>query len=273
MESHGPRRLRAITVQLHKGPVLAATLAFVLALQWHAVSAAAPAMAMGRVYLPVIAARCCAPIPGESYAAVSVTGAHPDLSAEVHPDLNLAVRGYAPTSAELDLVDYGGPADPGAPQLEGLFSRGSVLFSAAYQVFDWDWDVMRRGPKIASPPVTALGLDVRRGETLHVPASRYAIGDGWEVLVLYASQERITLKYTREDSVVYGYTLHVENVCIEPRLLSLYEICEAGDRNCLPALHERQAFGRARTDQVVVAIRDHGCFLDPRSRKDWWQGH
>jgi hypothetical protein len=273
MQSHDPHRLRAVAVELHKGSVLAATLAFTLALQWHAVSASERTKAMGRVYLPLIAGPCCAPIPSESYAAVSVTGAHPHLAAEVHPDLNLAVRGYAPTSAELDLVDYGGSVDPAAPQLAGLLSRGSTVFAAAYQVFDWDWDAMRRGLKIASPQVTALALRVRPGETIHVPASGYTIGNGWEVLVLYASQGRITLKYTREDSVVYGYTLHVENVCIEPRLLSLYKMCEARGRNYLPALSERQAFGHARANQVVVAIRDHGCFLDPRSRKDWWQGY
>jgi len=273
MECREPYRLRTLAERLHEGSVLAAMLMLALALQWNLASASAPTAAIGRTYLPLIASPACAPILGESYAAVSLTGTHPALAAEVHPDLNLAVRGYAPTSAELSLVDYGGGADPGAPQLDDLLSNGTASFGAAYQVFEWDWDKMHRGPRIASPSVTALGLNVRRGETLHVPASGYTIGEGWEVLVLYASDERITLKYTREDNVVYGYTLHVEDACIEPRLLALYEVCEAAGRTCLPALHERQAFGRARADQVVVAIRDHGCFLDPRSRKDWWQGY
>jgi hypothetical protein len=132
---------------------------------------------------------------------------------------------------------------------------------------------MRQGALIADPPVTALGFETRCGDTLHVPSSGYSIGQGWEVLVLYASDERIALKYTREDNVVYGYTLHVEGVCVEPRLLSLYEACDTEGRGRLPALREQQAFGRARGQGTVVAIRDHGRFLDPRSRKDWWQGY
>jgi hypothetical protein len=175
--------------------------------------------------------------------------------------------------AELRLVDYGGAADPRAPQLAALLSRPAVSFGSAYQVLDWNWGAMRPGPRLVDPPVTALGFDVRRGDTLHVPDSGYTIGEGWEVLVLYASRERITLKYTREDNVVSGYTLHVDGVCVEPRLLALYETCNRAGRSQLPALRKHQPFGRALADQVVVAIRDHGRFLDPRSRKDWWQGY
>lgn len=257
----------------HKSLALAAVIVVAAALRWQALSASAGAVETSRSYLPVMAGASCAPIPGEGYSVVTLDGSHPSLAAELHPDLNLAVRGYAPTSAESRLVDYGGSADARAPQLAGLLAGRSVCFDAAYQVLDWDWDAMCRGARILDPVVTALGFVVHHGVTVHVPASGYTIGDGWEVLVLYASHERITLKYTREDNVVLGYTLHVEHVCVEPRLLSLYETCEAQGRTCLPALAEGQAFGRARGDQVVVAIRDHGRFLDPRSRKDWWQGY
>jgi hypothetical protein len=40
----------------------------------------------------------------------------------------------------------------------------------------------------------------------------------------------------------------------------------------LPALRGSQALGRARDASIGVAIRDTGSFMDPRSRKDWWQG-
>jgi hypothetical protein len=109
-------------------------------------------------------------------------------------------------------------------------------------------------------------------ETIHVPESGYTIGSGYEVLVLYASRERITLKYTRNDNVVSGYTLHVENVCVEPTLLALYQAWNDAGRSQLPALRAGQAFGRARGDEIGVVIRDNGTSMDPRSRKDWWQG-
>ncbi len=272
MENRARDAPRFVSLLVHTGPVLLVTLVLVAAMSCHLVSLAAERAAMSRLYLPSVSGEACAFIPTESYATVAVGGSHPSLPAEVHPDLNLAVRGYAPTIAELQPVDYGGSADPRAPQLAGLLSGGSPPFGSAYQIFDWDWAGMGRGTRISDPPVTVLGFRVHRGETLHVPASGYTIGEGWEVLVLYASSERVTLKYTREDSVVEGYTLHVENACVEPRLLSLYRSCDASGRNRLPALRELQAFGRARSDQVLVAIRDHGRFLDPRSRKDWWQG-
>ena len=116
---------------------------------------------------------------------------------------------------------------------------------------------------------------MKPGEPIHVPDSGYSIGTlsgSYEVLVLYASEHRITLKYTRDDNVIYGYTIHVEGVCVAPELLTLYETWDAAGRTRLPALRAGQAFGRARSSEIEVAIRDTGDFLDPRSRKDWWQG-
>ena len=44
---------------------------------------------------------------------------------------------------------------------------------------------------------------------------------------------------------------------------------EAGDPN---VEFDRVAVGRARGNEIQVAIRDTGRFMDPRTRKDWWQG-
>ena len=43
-------------------------------------------------------------------------------------------------------------------------------------------------------------------------------------------------------------------------------------RRHLPALRAGQPFGRANGDEIQVAIRDTGKFMDPRTRKDWWHG-
>jgi len=225
------------------------------------------------VYLPFIArADVCQPIPGESYGDFPVNGDPTDPPAEEHPDLNLALCGYELTDAYKGLVDYSGGSDPNAPQLPGLFADNrTATFSAVYQVYGWDWEHNCRGPLISDWDVTLAGLAVTPGETIHVPDSGYTVG-GYEVLVLYATPDRITLKYTPDDHVIWGYTIHVENICVEPSLLALYQSWNAAGRGHLPALRAGQAFGRARGSEIGVVIRDSGAFMDPRSRKDWWQG-
>jgi hypothetical protein len=215
----------------------------------------------------------CEPIVGESYGTLTILGEPTDRPAEEHADLNLALRGYEVTTAPLFLVEYGPTDDPLAPQLRDLFAnRRLPSFSRAYRVYGWDWDTNSRGPLITDWDVTMAGMSALPGETLHVPGSGYEIGSGYEVLVLYAAENRITLKYTREDNVVLGYTLHLEGICVEPNLLALYRAMNAAGRAKLPALRARQAFGRAVGGDVGAVIRDTGRFMDPRSRNDWWIG-
>jgi hypothetical protein len=229
------------------------------------------------IFFPFVSqAAVCPALPNEAYGTVAPLSPPTDRPAETHADLNLALRGYTNTVAYLGLVDLDIPTDPGAPQLPGLFTdKRTPAFRAAYQVFDWDWKCNCRAAAIANPPVTLAGLVTTRGETIRVPTSGYAIGklpDGYMVMVLYASTNRITLKYTREDNVILGYTLHLENICVEPNLLALYRASNASGRARLPALYADQGIGTARGDELGVAIRDTGSFMDPRSRKDWWQG-
>jgi hypothetical protein len=226
------------------------------------------------VHLPFIAkAKVCQPIPAESYGDFLVNSAPTNPPAEEHPDLNLAMRGYELTDAYKGLVDYSGASDRNAPQLPGLFADNrTATFSTVYQVYGWDWEHNRRGALVTDPEVTMGGLAVTPGESIHVPNSGYSIGGGYEVLVLYATPDRITLKYTPDDHVIWGYTLHIDNICVEPRLLALYQSRNEAGRGHLPALRAGQAFGRARGSEIGVVIRDNGAFMDPRSRKDWWQG-
>jgi hypothetical protein len=227
------------------------------------------------VYLPSIVRPPygCQPVPGVQYGTLSVNGPPTDRPAEQHADLNLSMRGYEVTSAHLGLVDYSGAADPSAPQLYTIFSDHRVpAFSTVYQVYDWSWDCNCRGDLLTVWDVTLAGMSVTSGEVLYFPDSGYNIGNGYDALVLYATEERITLKYTREDNVVAGYTIHVENICVEPTLLALYREKNDAGRGRLPALRGGQPMGRARGYEIGVAIRDWGTFLDPRSRKDWWQG-
>ncbi len=215
-------------------------------------------------------------ILNETYGTVPVVSPSNDPPAQDHPDLNLAVRGYVSTVAHLGLVDYGGPVDANAPQLYSLFpDNRTAAINAVYRVYGWDWACNCRSTPIPDYEVTLAGMVVTPTETIRVPGAGADIGLaplGYEAMVLYASANSITLKYTREDNVSSGYTLHVDNVCVEPRLLDLYQAWNAAKRTRLPALSPGQAFGRARGSELRVAIRDNGSFMDPRSRADWWQG-
>lgn len=210
----------------------------------------------------------CAAVGG-TFASTPLGGPPTDRPAEVHPDLNLAIRGFTPSDAPAALVDYGGETDGRAPKLAGLLGR-LPHFSATYRVFHWDWDSARRGGPITEWPVTLLGLATTPAEPVRVPDSSYGIGQGFMVLVLYAADERVVLKYTRDDNVVRGYTIHLEGVCVDPALRALYERRNREGRRELPGLRAGQAFARARGTEIRVAIRDAGSFMDPRSRKDWW---
>lgn len=245
--------------------------------------AGAPLVQSGfRLFLPSLAyvqPPACDPIPGQSYEAIPIMG-QPTTSpaAEQHPDINaLAVRGYVLTNAPKTLVNYGGGSDPAAPQLYTMFLDSRVpQFPNVYQVYDWNWATNSRGGLIATWPVTLLGMGTSWGEVVRLPARYSGASDIYQgvywALVLYASTERITFVYTRLDTVAQGYTIHVEGLCVEPGLLSLYQQQNAAGRWYLPALKWQQPFGRANGSEIKVAIRDTGSFMDPRSRKDWWQG-
>jgi hypothetical protein len=240
-----------------------------LLLAWTALVVAAAVAASPRA----ATAQDCTPLPDNAYATLPVNPPPTNPPAVQHPDLNLDVRGYAITAGRRQLVDLNGDSDPGAPQMAGLFGdQRTPAFTTLYKVHDWDWGCVCPGEVLTRPHTSLLGLATTPDEVLHVPNSGYTLGNGFEVLVLYASPERITLKYTADDSVVEGYTLHAEGVCVDPALVALYESSNAAGRSQLPALRPGQPFARARSTEIAVAIRDRGTFMDPRSRKDWWQG-
>ena len=106
-----------------------------------------------RVFLPqvVSSAPGCQTLPGASYAAISVPPPPTDRPAAQHADLNLALRGYTPTAGVLGLVNYGGPIDPSAPQLAGLFADNRTgVFVRLHRVFDWNWACNCRGNPLTS---------------------------------------------------------------------------------------------------------------------------
>ena len=205
-----------------------------------------------------------------SYGSVSTSGE--SFNAAASADINLEVRGWEKVNKAAALADYGGETDNKAPQFNGVVNNGDS-FTNTYALYNWDFSTNSRTTIMSSPyPVTLLGLSSSIGQTVRVPNSGYDIGGGYQVMVLYASPTNITLKYTREDNIVAGYALHIEGLCVDPNLLSLYNQKNSSGRDSLPALRAGDIVGTASETEVKIAISDTGEFLDPRSRKDWWAG-
>jgi hypothetical protein len=248
-----------------------------------------------RVHLPLIvrptgSSLACPISSTNSYAQGLVYQAdadNPVRPADSHADKNLALRSYvANNDAGLrrELVDYGS-ASVQPPQPATLFSPNRVpLLVGFYRVHDWNWSPSpapgSQGAPLTRWPATALGLRVTPGEALHVPTSAYDIGQGFEVIVLYADESRVALHYGRGDSVMPGYTVHIEGLCTDPKLLALYNQLNAANgpryvfpanQYPLPVLPTGQPIGWARGSEVVIAVVDSGEFMDPRSCNEWWQ--
>src|SRR5690606_20127584 len=139
----------------------------------------------------------------------------------------------------------------------------------AYQVHDWNWGCSERGCRgdlISDVEVSMIGLAAAPGEPLRVPSRGAEIyGGGYVAMVLYAAPERLTVGYTREDSVANGYVVHLEGICVDPNLVAQYQAANQSGRGSLPAVRSGDIVGTAASQQVMVAVRDRGRFHDPRS--------
>jgi hypothetical protein len=233
--------------------------------------------AQKRSYAPLVAASKLIPptsceISGQVYETLPIAGEPAGYEVAGDPNYNLGLRGYAPTTAALKLVELGPVHDPNAPQFATMFAdERTPTFSSAHQRYRWDAGCNCPVDTYSPWDTTVLGMAVAPGETIRVPDSGHDIGGGRDVMVLFAEATRITFHIGREDDL-FGYVMHIEDVCIEPDLLALYQASNAAGRHELPALTGRQPFGRALGNEIKIAVRDTGHFLDPRSRNDWWQG-
>jgi hypothetical protein len=234
------------------------------------------------VYLPLLFRAECPGSSAATYGLIPIDGPRADRPDYLHADLNLSMRGYEPTGGLLSLVDYNGSTDGNAPQLAGLFEPNRFPgISAVYQVYDWNWACGAqgcRGPLITNPAVTLTGLVVGSSTPISIPERNLDIyPGGYKVMVLYAEEKRISFGYTRHDTVANGYAVHLEGVCVDPNLLALYraQVDGAGYHvtGWLPGLKNNQPLGTTLGSEIKVSIRDRGTFMDPRSRKDWWQGY
>jgi hypothetical protein len=228
----------------------------------------------------------CPVYSGNSYDIIPIEDITTDRPGPLHADLNLSLRGWVETNQPKGLIQYNGKTDDNAPQLDGLFSpRRFNGISSVYKVYHWDWGKNSRdGLIIDDWPVFMMGLPTTPKENIYPPGrSPQIYGGGYKVMVLYAEERRITLAFTRRDTVAVGYAVHLENLCVDPNLLALYRTRINDDGwhlpgrqmygGYLPALRSDQPVGVALDQEILVVIRDTGRFMDPRSRKDWWKDY
>ncbi len=252
------------------------------------------------LYLPLVIKppeSVCPVSSGNSYSsgfALQYDLDNPVRPAYNHADKNVALRGYIANNDPgliRDLRDYGSDDKTQPPQFATLFQPSRVPgFVGFYRVYDWNWapspDPGSRGNPAPNPEVTLMGLQTTPGEVLRVPTSGYDIGGDKEVIILFADEDTIALRYTREDSSgSQGYTVHIDKICTDPNLLARYNKDDDPDGPRydyvppsqrpygydLPSLPAGKPLGVARGTEVVVAIVDSGTFQDPRSCNEWWQ--
>lgn len=239
-----------------------------------------PTLKPSNIPTPTNPTIACPTSSNQSYESITVNGDYRlDKPAEQHPEINLALRGYIKINGEPKLVHYGGDTDPRALKINSLFANArkpSIINT--YCVYGWDNATNTRSgqTECGNPPVkwpvTLIGLASTPGETLVIPPSGWLIDEsrGLELMLLYADQNRVTFTNSTGDNWTDGYTLHIEDICVDPNLIAAYQRENTNGRASLPALRTGQIFGVAKINEVKVAIRDSGVFMDPRSDKDWW---
>lgn len=185
---------------------------------------------------------------------------------EEHGDLNLKLRKPQPSSVEPALVDIDGSGiDPNSFKFSSVFEPN---FVATYAVHDWDWNCNCPGDLLPEDKSVLVGIKTTPGEPIFIPKKDQDIYQGkYYAVVLYASEDSLTFLYGRAGTVASGYTIHYLGLHTDPNLLALFR--ESTD-NELPGLTLDTPVGVAASDELIVAVRDNGTFMDARSRLDWW---
>lgn len=200
-----------------------------------------------------------------TYNLIPIQGEREKRPGDEHGDLNLKLREPQPIEAEAALVDAGAGVDPNAPQLSKVFEPN---FTGTYAVRNWDWGCNCPGDLIQDGQAILVGIKTTPGEPVFIPPKEQDIYEGkYYAVVLYASEDSLTFVYAREGTVAKGYTVHYLGLNTDPNLLALYRESKGNE---LPGLTLDTPVGTA-TDQLIVAIRDNGTFLDARSKNDWWK--
>jgi hypothetical protein len=201
-----------------------------------------------------------------TYSLIPIEGERESRPAEEHGDLNLKLRDPQPIEVDLSLQDLpGSGVDPNAPNFSKIFKPD---FVRAYTIHDWDWGCNCKGKLLQEDHLVLLGLKTTPGQPVFIPPKEGDIyGGNYYAVVLYASEDSLTFLYNRAGSVVKGYTVHYVGLHTDPNLVALFRESKGSE---LPGLTLDTPVGVAG-DELIIAIRDNGKFLDARSKRDWWE--
>ncbi|MCL4338526.1 hypothetical protein M1271_02460 [Patescibacteria group bacterium] len=190
-----------------------------------------------------------------------------------NPEINMNLRGYAEVPGDKQLVSYGGDTDPVMPPNLGTMFPVLPSIVKTYAVHQWDWSKNAPSPNLEQHwPVNLIGLSTYAGEQLVGPKAGRDIGGGHVLMLVYATSTSATFVHGLGDNPGDGYFIHMDNFCLDSNLYASYEKEDSNGRGSLPVIRTGQVFGYGNGGDFRVAIRDSGDWMDPRSRKDWWQG-
>jgi len=214
---------------------------------------------------PVAAAAAAESTSNNTYTLIPIDGERESRPAETHGDLNLKLRDPQPIKVDLKLVTIAGSGiDPEAPKFSKVFKPD---FTQAYAVHGWDWAKNDKSDLINDGKAILVGIKTNPGDPIRIPPTSRDIYEGkYYATVLYADKDSLTFVYARRGNVVQGYTVHLVGLETDPNLIKAFQESKG---NMLPGLTLDTPVGRA-TQNLMVAIRDNGTFLDARSQKDWW---
>lgn len=201
-----------------------------------------------------------------SYKLIPIEGGRDARPADEHGDLNLKLREPQPADFEPSLIEISGSGiDPQSPKLSTVFEPE---FTKTYAVHDWDWGCNCKGNLIQDGSAVLVEIKTTPGQPVFIPKTERDIYEGkYYAVVLYASEDSLTFVYARAGTVVNGYTIHYVGFQTDPNLVKLFRDSKGNE---LPGLTLDTPVGVA-TDEILVAMRDNGKFLDARSRLDWWK--
>ncbi|RMF03529.1 MAG: hypothetical protein D6768_05680 [Chloroflexi bacterium] len=199
------------------------------------------------------------------YELIAIEGERESRPPAEHGDLNLKLRDIEPLDVDAKLIDLDGAGiDPDAPNLGKIFKPE---FTGVYGIHNWDWATNGPSDFVDDGSAVLVGIKTNPGDPVLIPPKKQDIfGGKFYATLLYASEDQVTFVYARNGNVVKGYTVHYLGLQTDPNLIKLFNESEG---NQLPGLTLDTPVGIA-TDELIVAIRDNGTFLDARSKKDWW---
>ncbi len=198
---------------------------------------------------------------------------------ESDPQINFSFHEWTEVNEAKEPVNYGGDTDPNPPPSIGsIFAGKYPEIVKTYAIYhqkpqtEYDFCIATAKPGSFCPKVTLIGLGAAPGEPLLGLAAGRKIWGESTLMVLYADQNTITFTHSSGDTwPPDGYPFYIHDICVDPNLLAAYQKDNADGRGVLPGVKAGQIFGYAKDTDVKITVRDSDQWMDPRSKKDWWQ--